>query len=71
MSNMKRMRMRSKKRMTMRSHMKRMSSMKRMRTMKIRMRMKKQAHNQGGSRGLDEPSILTSFLLEPAICINT
>ena len=26
-----------------------------------------QAHNQGGSRGLDEPPILTSFLLESAI----
>ena len=30
-----------------------------------------QARNQGGSRDSDEPSILTSFLLEPAICITT
>ena len=30
-----------------------------------------QARNQGGSRGLDEPPILTSFLLKPAVCINT
>ena len=30
-----------------------------------------QARNQGGLRGSDKPPILTSFLLEPAICINT
>ena len=30
-----------------------------------------QARNQGGSRGSDEPPILTSFLLKPAVCINT
>ena len=26
---------------------------------------------RGGSRGSDEPPILTSFLLKPAVCINT
>ena len=26
---------------------------------------------RGGSRGSDETPILTSFLLEPAICLNT
>ena len=30
-----------------------------------------QACNQGGSRGSDEPPILTSFLLKPALCIST
>ena len=30
-----------------------------------------QPRNQGGSRGSDEPPILTGFVLEPAICINT
>ena len=30
-----------------------------------------QARNQGGFEGSDEPPILTSFLLEPGMCITT
>ena len=30
-----------------------------------------QARNQGGSRGSNEPPILISFLLKPALCIST
>ena len=33
--------------------------------------LQSRACNQGGSRGSDEPHILTSFLLEPTICITT